>query len=68
LEKKIKVVNEIAKSLDLQNVAATQSRVEDISFRYDFVVSRAVISLPEFVQLTKKNITRRSIIHCIMVF
>ncbi len=59
--KKIKVVNEVVSSLGLENVTATQSRVEEIIFRYDFVISRAVISLPEFVQLTKKNITRRSI-------
>lgn len=59
--KKIKVVNEVVSSLRLENVTATQSRIEDIIFRYDFVISRAVISLPEFVVLTKKNITRRSI-------
>ncbi len=59
--KKIKVVNEVATSLGLENVTATQNRIEEIVFRYDFVISRAVISLPEFVQLTKKNITRRSI-------
>lgn len=59
--KKIKVVNEVVTSLGLENVTATQNRIEEINFRYDFVISRAVISLPEFVQLTKKNITRRSI-------
>lgn len=59
--KKIKVVNEVSKSLGLENVTATQNRIEEITFKYDFVVSRAVTSLPQFVALTKKNITKRSI-------
>lgn len=59
--KKIKVVDEISKSLNLTNVTATQSRIEEITFKYDFVISRAVTSLPEFAALTRKNITKRSI-------
>lgn len=59
--KKIKVVNEVSKELNLKNVTATQSRVQDVTFRYDFIVSRAVTALPEFVKITKKNITKRSI-------
>lgn len=59
--KKIKVVNEVSKELGLKNVTATQSRVEDITFRYDFILSRAVTALPEFAAMTKKNITKRSI-------
>ncbi len=59
--KKIKVVNEISNSLGLKNVTATQNRIEDIAFRYDFIVSRAVTNLPDFVRITKKNITKRSI-------
>lgn len=59
--KKIKVVNEISKALALNNVTATQSRIEDITFKYDFVISRAVTNLPDFVKVTKKNITKRSI-------
>lgn len=59
--KKIKVVNEVSKALDLQNVTGTQNRVEEITFKYDFVISRAVTALPDFVRVTKKNITKRSI-------
>lgn len=59
--KKIKVVNEITKSLGLNNATASQSRIEDITFKYDFVVSRAVTALPVFAALTRKNITKRSI-------
>lgn len=59
--KKIKVVNGVSTELGLENVTATQHRVEDIKFRYDFVVSRAVTALPEFIAVTKKNITRRTL-------
>lgn len=59
--KKIKVVTEVSNALGLKNVTATQSRVEDITFKYDFVVSRAVTNLPAFITLVKKNITKRSI-------
>lgn len=59
--KKIKVVNEVSKALKLQNVTGTQNRIEEISFKYDFVISRAVTALPDFVRVTKKNITKRSL-------
>lgn len=59
--KKIKVVNDVKNSLGLNNVTATQNRIEEINFRYDFVVSRAVTALPDFASLVKKNITKRSI-------
>lgn len=59
--KKIKVVNEVSKALELENITATQNRIEDIGFKYDFVVSRAVTALPEFTSIVKKNITKRSI-------
>ena len=40
--KKIKVVQELAKSLGLQNVIATQQRAESFTEKVDLVVSRAV--------------------------
>jgi 16S rRNA (guanine527-N7)-methyltransferase len=46
--KKIKVVVEVAAGLGLQNVKATHSRVEQITDKYDFVVSRAVTKLADF--------------------
>lgn len=56
--KKIKVVSEVAKSLDLSNVKAEQIRAEQIKEKYDFVVSRAVTRLPEFTKWIQKNISR----------
>lgn len=47
--KKIKVVEEIAKALELTNVKAEQARVEQLNTTYDFVVSRAVTRLKPFL-------------------
>lgn len=47
--KKIKVVKEIASFIGLQNVAAIQLRAEEVDGKFDFVVSRAVTALPEFL-------------------
>ena len=59
--KKIKVVNHVYQSLDLKNVAAEQIRAEQIKEKYDFVVSRAVTQLPEFVSWIRKNISAKQI-------
>lgn len=59
--KKIKVVDAVATSLGLQNVTSEQCRAEQITEKYDFVVSRAVTSLPEFTSWIRKNIFKRNI-------
>ena len=46
--KKIKVVQEVAKALGLNNVTATHERAENIPGKFDFVVSRAVTQLKDF--------------------
>jgi len=56
--KKIKVVDEITKAIGLQNVETRQARVETIKEKFDFVVSRAVTTLPEFLHLTQCLIRR----------
>lgn len=55
--KKIKVVNAVAEALQLKNVVAQQIRAEELKDKYDFVVSRAVTRLPEFVPWVQKNIS-----------
>ena len=57
--KKIKVVNGIIQSLQLKNVTAEKIRAEQINDKFDFVVSRAVTRLPEFVPWVKKSISRK---------
>jgi 16S rRNA (guanine527-N7)-methyltransferase len=48
--KKIKVVKAITHELGLKNVTSEQARAENISGKYDFIVSRAVTTLPEFTR------------------
>ncbi len=57
--KKIKVVEAVASGLGLENVTAEQIRAEQLSGKYDFVVSRAVTRLPEFFKWIVKNISRK---------
>ena len=48
--KKITVVNEISRALGLSNIHAEKIRVESIDNKYDFILSRAVTSLPVFTK------------------
>lgn len=56
--KKIKVATEIATEIGLQNCVFSHSRIEDIKEKYDFVVSRAVMPLPNLERLCRKNIKK----------
>ena len=47
--KKINVVKAVAESLELKNVKAEQIRAENVKGDYDFIVSRAVTNMPDFV-------------------
>lgn len=57
--KKIRVANEVAAAIDLKNVECRHARVEEEKRTFDFVVSRAVMSLPELVKVTRKNIAQK---------
>jgi 16S rRNA (guanine527-N7)-methyltransferase len=57
--KKIKVVNEVAGALNLKNVEAAQIPGEEEKGKYDFVVSRAVMPLPDLIKIIKKNISAK---------
>ena len=56
--KKIKVVNDVIDRLGLSNSKAMQIRAEMLDGEYDFVVSRAVTTLGEFVPWVKKKISK----------
>jgi len=58
--KKMKVVNEVSEGLGLKNVVTTNSRVEEITGHYDFIVSRAVAAMPTFVHWVKGKIAKES--------
>ena len=53
IAKKIKVVQAIANNLGLDNVVAEQQRVEQLDSSYDFIVSRAVTNMSDFVNWVK---------------
>ncbi len=57
IAKKIKVVSEIATALNLENITTGQNRAEKMTGKYDFIVSRAVTSLPEFYSMTSHLIS-----------
>lgn len=57
--KKIKVVNEVVNALELNNVKTSHSRVEVVSGQFDFIVSRAVTTMPEFVNWVKLKIAKK---------
>jgi 16S rRNA (guanine527-N7)-methyltransferase len=57
--KKIKVVQEIADELGLKNVKAEHIRAEEVKGRFDFIVSRAVTRMDDFVKLTRKKIAKK---------
>lgn len=58
--KKIRVCNEVASAIGLKNVVAEQRRGEEEKGLFDFVVSRAVMPLPDMVKIVKKNIDRKN--------
>lgn len=59
IAKKIRVVNEVATALGLQNVKAKQMRAENVEGDFDFIVSRAVTNMPNFVSWIKDKIKKQ---------
>lgn len=58
--KKVRVAEEIAKSIGLTNVRTAHLRGEDEDERFDFVVSRAVMPLADLWRMMRKNIRSES--------
>lgn len=56
--KKIRVAQEVAKAIGLANCQPVQLRGEEERGQYDFIVSRAVMPLPDLVKLMRKNISK----------
>lgn len=59
INKKLKVVEGVASAVGLQNLKTTHSRVEAIPETYDFIVSRAVTTMPEFVKWVKDKVAKK---------
>ena len=56
--KKIRVAQEVSQAIGLRNCQPEHLRGEDEKGRYDFVVSRAVMPLPDLVKIVRKNISK----------
>jgi 16S rRNA (guanine527-N7)-methyltransferase len=57
--KKINVVKAVAEALELKNVKAEQMRAENVKGDFDFIVSRAVTNMPDFVSWIKDKIKKQ---------
>lgn len=57
--KKVNVAVEIAKAIGLENVEAIHQRGEEEKGKFDFIVSRAVMPMPDLVKIVSKNISRK---------
>ena len=57
--KKIRVATEVAQAIRLKNCHPAHLRGEEEKGMYDFVVSRAVMPLPDLMKIVKKNIARK---------
>lgn len=58
--KKIKVVQAVAEGLELKNVKAEQLRAENVKGDFDFIVSRAVTNMPDFVSWVRTKIKKNN--------
>ena len=56
--KKIRVAQEVAQAIGLKNCTPVHLRGEEEKDKYDFIVSRAVMPLPDLVKIVKKNIAK----------
>jgi len=57
--KKIRVATEVANAIGLKNCRPEHLRGEDEKGTYDFVVSRAVMPLPDLMKIVRKNIGKK---------
>ena len=59
IAKKIRVVNEVAVGLGLKNVKVEQKRAELVKQEFDFIVSRAVTNMPDFVNWVDDKVSKK---------
>lgn len=57
--KKIKVVQGVAEALELKNLKADHMRAEKVKGEFDFIVSRAVTTMPDFVKWVRKKVAKK---------
>ena len=57
--KKIRVAQEVANAIGLKNCQPVHLRGEEERGKYDFIVSRAVMPLPDLIKIVTKNISKK---------
>ena len=57
--KKIRVAQEVCNAIGLKNCQPCHLRGEEEKGQYDFIVSRAVMPLPDLVKIVRKNIAKQ---------
>ena len=60
INKKVRVVADVADQLSLKNLRAIHIRAEDLTDQYEYIVSRAVTAMPRFVSWTAKLLSAKS--------
>ena len=60
IKKKLIVVEEVIKELELKNVKYKWSRAENLNYSYDFLVTRAVAKMPLLVKWSKGKFNKTS--------
>jgi 16S rRNA (guanine527-N7)-methyltransferase len=60
IKKKIKVVDQVVEYLELKNVTTAVTRVELIDHKFDFIISRAVTNMNDFVKWVKYKVNKKS--------
>jgi len=57
--KKIKVVEAVAEAIGLKNLNAVHGRAEKVKGEFDFIVSRAVTNMEDFVKWTRGKVSKK---------
>ena len=57
--KKVRVAQEVAQAIGLQNTSFSHARGEEIKDKYDFVVTRAVMPLVDLMKCIRKNVSTK---------
>ena len=57
INKKLIVIKDVVNTLGLKNVTTTHSRVEQLKGTFDFIVSRAVTTMPVFVNWVQPKVS-----------
>lgn len=59
INKKLKVVNAVSDSIGLENIKTSHSRADAIDDTFDFIVSRAVTTMPEFTKWVRGKVAKK---------